>query len=196
MPAIETNGIRMYYEEHGDGPPLVCIMGITAAGAVWEAHVAEWRKDFRCIVADNRGVGQSDMPPGPYTSAMMADDYAGLMEALAIESAHVVGCSMGSTIAQQLALRHPRKVRSAVLMCPWARCDRYAAGVFEHLKHIKARLTPAEFANYVQLLIFSKPRWDDDAAYAEMLAARAGGGGAGAAAAARAGGASRGVHRA
>lgn len=172
MPTIETNGIRMHYEEAGDGPPLVCIMGITAAGAVWEAHVAEWRKHFRCIVADNRGVGQSDKPLGPYTSAMMADDYAGLLDRLGIEQAHVIGCSMGSTIAQQLALHHAPRIRSAVLMCPWARCDRYAAAVFEHLKHIKARLTPAEFAQFVQVLIFAKSHWDDDAAYAELLAGR------------------------
>ena len=91
----------------------------------------EWQKDFRCILGDNRGVGESDKPEGPYTSEMMADDYAGLLDELGIESARVVGCSMGSIIAQQLALRHPEKVKSAVLMCTWSRCDRYAVSVFE-----------------------------------------------------------------
>ena len=103
MPIIETNGIKMHYTEQGEGDPLLLIMGITAPGAVWEAHAEEWQKDFRCILGDNRGVGESDKPEGPYTSEMMADDYAGLLDELGIESARVVGCSMGSIIAQQLA---------------------------------------------------------------------------------------------
>lgn len=165
MPKIETNGIQMHYTEQGDGDPLLLIMGITAPGAVWEAHAAEWDKSFRCILGDNRGVGESDKPEGPYTSAMMADDYAGLLDHLGIERARVVGCSMGSIIAQQLALRHPDKVQSAVLMCTWARCDRYAVSVFEHLANAKARLRPEEFMKYVQLLIFTKPFWDNDETY-------------------------------
>ncbi|RIK84533.1 MAG: alpha/beta hydrolase [Planctomycetota bacterium] len=172
MPTVSTNGITLYYEEQGDGPPLVCIMGITAPGSVWQLHVEDWSERFRCITPDNRGVGRSDMPLGPYTSEMMADDYAGLMDALGIVAARVIGCSMGAAIAQQLALRYPPKVRSLVLMCPWARCDRYAMAIFEHLRHIKARLTPTEFVNYLQLLIFTKRHWDDDQAYAEMLEAR------------------------
>lgn len=165
MPKVTTNGIEMYYEERGSGEPVICIMGITAPGAVWEAHAAEWEKHFRCILGDNRGVGQTDKPQGPYTSAMMADDYAGLMDALGIKKAHIVGCSMGGIIAQQLALRHPEKVKSAVLMCTWARLDRYGKAVFDHLKTIKAHLRPEDMMKYVQLLIFTKPFWDNDEAY-------------------------------
>lgn len=172
MPTVQTNGIQLYYEQLGKGTPLICIMGITAPGSVWEAHVDCWQRHFRCIVVDNRGVGQSDMPSGPYTSEMMAADYAGLMDALQIQQAHVVGCSMGSTIVQQLAINYPQKVRSAVMMCSWARCDRYAAGIFEHLKHIKARLTPSEFMNYIQLLIFAKPYWDKDESFKQLREAR------------------------
>ena len=172
MPHISTNGIQFYYEERGSGDPVVCIMGITAPGSVWEAHVDVWSQQSRCIIGDNRGVGLTDKPPGPYTSQMMADDYAGLMDALGIESAHVIGCSMGSIITQQLALRHANRVRSAVLMCPWARCDRYATSVFEHMKIAKARLTPAEFMEWIQLLIFTKPYWDDDANFDTMLEGR------------------------
>lgn len=161
MPKVETNGIEIYYEEAGSGDPLLCMMGITAPGSVWEAHVDEWQKHYRCIMPDNRGVGRSDKPQGPYTSAMMADDYAGLLDRLGIQKARVVGCSMGSIIAQQLMIRHPGKVESAILMCSWARCDAYAAGIFEHMMVIKARLTPSEFTQYVQLLIFTKPFWDN-----------------------------------
>ncbi len=172
MPTVATNGINLYYEEVGAGPPLVCIMGITAPGSVWAPHVDQWQRHFRCLAVDNRGVGRSDMPPGPYTTAMMADDYAGLLNSLGLSGVPVAGCSMGSTIAQQLALRHPALVKSLVLMCPWARCDRYATAIFEHMQHIKARLTPAEFMEYIQILIFAKAHWDDDAGYRDLVEGR------------------------
>lgn len=163
MPNVETNGITMHYEELGSGEPLICLMGITAPGGVWEQHVADWSKYFRCIMPDNRGVGLTDKPAGIYTSRMMADDTAGLMKVLEIDHARVIGCSMGSIIAQQMALHHAALVKSMVLMCPWARCDEYAKEVFEHMKHAKARLTPAEFMKFIQLLIFAKAHWDANA---------------------------------
>lgn len=172
MPHVSTNGIQMYYEEAGAGDPVILIMGITANGAVWEAHKNDWSQEFRCIMPDNRGVGLSDKPEGDYSSEMMADDYAGLMDALGIAQARIVGVSMGSIIAQQLCLRHPAKVKSAVLMCPWARCDRYATSVFNHMKHCKAHLEPQEFLEWIQLLIFTKPFWDNDDAYNDMVAGR------------------------
>lgn len=164
MPKVQTNGITLNYEERGSGPPLILIMGITADHSVWEAHVEDWSRHFRCIMPDNRGVGLSDKPAGAYSSAEMADDIAGLMDELGIESAKVVGCSMGSIITQQLAIRHPQKVEAAVLMCTWARCDAYAKSVFNHMETIKARLTPPEFMGYIQLLIFGKKHWDENAA--------------------------------
>lgn len=172
MPIVETNGIDLFYSERGSGPPLLLIMGITAPGSVWEKHAAFWEKSFRCLLPDNRGVGKSGQPAGPYTSAMMADDLAGLIEQQANGPVHIVGCSMGSTIAQQLALRHPAKVRSLVLMCPWARCDAYAMDLFENMKTMKARFRPEEFVRYIQLLIFAKKTWDSAADLADFQQAR------------------------
>ncbi|MBK1834593.1 alpha/beta fold hydrolase [Roseibacillus ishigakijimensis] len=172
MPTVQTNGIEMHYEVQGEGEPLLCIMGITAPGEVWEEHVKEWSKHYQCLTPDNRGVGNTDKPEGDYSSAQMADDYAGLLDALGIESVKVVGCSMGSIITQQLALRHPQKVKKAVLMCSWARCDAYAKSVFNHLKTLKAKVTPAEFMEYIQLLIFAKKSWDDEETYQSLLEGR------------------------
>ncbi|MFC4872327.1 alpha/beta fold hydrolase [Negadavirga shengliensis] len=169
MPVIKSNGINIYYEERGQGAPLLLIMGITAPGSVWEKHVAAWEKHFRCILVDNRGVGFSDKPAEPYSTAQMADDCAGLLDYLQLSDVHVVGVSMGSTIAQQLAIRHPKMVKSIVLMCPWARCDNTAKAVFEHMVDCKARFRPEEFSRFIQLLIFSKRTWDDDQAYQAML---------------------------
>ena len=172
MPHVESNGIQVHYQERGSGDPVLMIMGITAPGEVWEAHADDWSQQFRCIMPDNRGVGLTDKPEGDYTSAMMADDHAGLLDALGIEKARIVGVSMGSIIAQQIALRHPDKVQSLVLMCPWAKCDRYATSTFTHMEHCKARLTPAEFMEWIQLLIFTKPFWDNDDAHDSLLEGR------------------------
>ena len=168
MPYIKANGINMYYEEQGSGDPVLLIMGITAPGSVWEKHADYWKQSFRCIMPDNRGVGFTDKPDGAYTTAQMADDMAALLEALDIKEAQVVGVSMGSTIAQQMALRHPDKVKSIALLCPWARCDRKAVAVFHHMMHAK-RLRPEEFSNFAQQLIYSKSSWDDDAVYNSLM---------------------------
>ncbi len=174
MPHIKTNGIQMHYEERGSGDPLILIMGITAPGALWEVHAEHWEQNYRCIMVDNRGIGKTDKPEGDYSSSMMADDYAGLMDALGIESAKVVGVSMGSIIAQQLCLRHSEKVKSAVLMCPWARCDEYAKSIFNHIEATFAHLTPVQFMEWIQLLIFAKPFWDNPDGYAGLLEGRTG----------------------
>ena len=164
MPFVKTNGIQLYYEERGNSAaePLLMIMGITASGSVWEPHVVAFEQHFRCIVTDNRGVGLSDKPEGNYTTDMMADDYAGLLDSLGIKKARVIGCSMGSTIAQKLAIRHPEKVHSLVLMCPWAKCDNTAKAIFQHMMTCKAKLSPEEFVLYIQILIYSKASWDDE----------------------------------
>ena len=172
MPSYQHNDFSMYYEIHGTGEPVICIMGITAPGEVWEAHLEAWSQQLRCIAPDNRGVGQSTQPEGDYSTRMMADDYAALMDHLGIEKAHIVGCSMGSIIAQELALQHPQKVKSLVLMCSWARCDTLAKSVFSHIMESKKHLSPAAFMEHLQLLIFDKRSWNDPEMYASMLEAR------------------------
>src|SRR3990172_10613951 len=153
---IQTNGINMFYEERGQGPPLVLIMGLGAPGTRWEEHVEYYARYFRCILIDNRGVGRSDQPPGPYTTAMMADDTAGLINALGIGPAHVSGISMGGAIAQELALRHPRLVRRLVLNCTWPRCDTYTRRIFVLLRTlVSTNLDLEQFIRLVFLLIFT-----------------------------------------
>ena len=70
----DSNGTKIYYQIRGEGEPLELIMGFGADGNTWEKHVAEYEKHFQCIIIDNRGVGQSDQPLGPYTTQMMAKD--------------------------------------------------------------------------------------------------------------------------
>ena len=153
---IRTNGINMYYEQQGEGPPLLLLMGLGAPAARWEEHVKCYARYFRCILVDNRGVGRSDQPLGPYTTAMMADDIAGLINELGVDSVHLSGISMGGAIAQELALRHPRLVRSLILNCTWPRCDTYMRRMFSLLRAlVSTDLPPEEFVRFIFLLIFT-----------------------------------------
>ncbi len=167
MPDVKSNGITIHYEERGRGEPLILIMGLGAPGSRWEEHAACYEQHFRCIQMDNRGAGGSDRPDGPYTTRMMADDTAGLMQALGIENARVAGLSMGSAIAQELALAYPEKVHSLLLISSWSRCDRYTAAVFEHFKKMRSIASPADFTQLLQLWIASAPYYEEH--FTEMV---------------------------
>jgi pimeloyl-ACP methyl ester carboxylesterase len=155
MPSIISDGARIHFEERGSGPPLVLLMGLGAPGSLWADHVAAYEQHFRCLLIDNRGAGESDQPPGPYTTRMMAEDAARVMQFLKIEQAHVAGLSMGSGIAQELALAHPHLVRSLVLISSWARSDAYRDAVFDHFKKMRALASPRDFVQLLQLWIAS-----------------------------------------
>lgn len=115
MAKVEANGIEIYYEVHGEGQPLVLIAGLSYTHWMWHKMVPGLAKQFRVIVFDNRGVGQSDKPDGPYSAQMLAADTAGLLEALEIEEAAVMGHSMGGFVAQALVLDRPDLIGKLIL---------------------------------------------------------------------------------
>lgn len=115
MPKAKANGINIDYSVCGSGDPLVMIMGFGGAKEGWFFQRRACRKYFRVVTFDNRGVGRSDKPPGPYTMRMLADDVAGLMDYLKIDKAHVMGVSMGGMIAQHVAINYPERVKKLVL---------------------------------------------------------------------------------
>src|SRR5438093_13759231 len=121
MSVAKVGTIDLYYDEQGSGDPLLLVMGLAADSAAWMFQVPDFARHHRTIVFDNRGVGRSAKPPGPYTIHEMADDTVGLLDALGIARAHVVGVSMGGMIAQELALRHPERVARLVLAMSFAR---------------------------------------------------------------------------
>jgi 3-oxoadipate enol-lactonase len=113
-----VRGIRLYYEVAGSGPPVLFISGtggdLRTKPGPFDSPLAK-----RCTLAayDQRGLGQSDKPEGPYTMADYADDAAGLLDVLGWDSAGVIGASFGGMVAQELAIRHPQRVRRLVLAC-------------------------------------------------------------------------------
>jgi len=123
VPKAKVNGIDLYYEACGQGEPLVMIMGFSGTHAGWIFQRRTFHKYFRVITFDNRGVGRTDKPGGPYSIRMMAEDTIGLMNHLNIEKAHILGVSMGGYIAQELAINHPGRVKKLVLGCTYARQD-------------------------------------------------------------------------
>jgi pimeloyl-ACP methyl ester carboxylesterase len=154
---VTSDDCSVAYRQFGEGPPLLLLMGVGAAGSAWQAHAEVYCERFSCIIPDNRGAGQSDVPVGPYSSAQMADDCARVIEAAGARQVAVVGISMGGVIAQQLALRHSAMVGAMVLVSSWARCDAYLAEVFDHLRRAHAALGPGDFAQLLQLRIWSPP---------------------------------------
>jgi len=110
---------------------LLLIMGLAADSTAWLFQIPEFSKHYRTISFDNRGVGRSSKPKGPYSIHQMADEAAAVLDNLGIARAHVVGVSMGGMIAQELVLRHPDKVRGLVLACTYPEPGR---NVEEHLQ--------------------------------------------------------------
>jgi len=115
MPFTENQGARIFWREFGGGEPLLLIQGLGYSSDMWLHIEPGLARHFRVIVFDNRGIGQSEAPPGPIRIPDMAGDAARVLDAVGVDSAFVFGLSMGGLIAQELALSHARRVRALIL---------------------------------------------------------------------------------
>ena len=124
MPKAAVNGINMYYEVQGKGVPLVMIQGFAGNHQAWFFQTPVFRKYYKVIIFDNRGIGRTEKSSEPYTIRTMADDVIGLMDYLNIDKVHVLGMSLGGIVAQEIAISYPERVIKLVLGSTFADIER------------------------------------------------------------------------
>ena len=164
MPRVElSTGVGIYYETLGAGEPVLLVMGTGADHSLWNDTAKAYAQRFQVITYDNRGTGRSDHPrdPDQYTMRLLAEDAAGLLDALKIDSAHVSGLSLGSAVAQELAINHPGKVRSLQLHCTWGRTDAWLARLFEGMRYPLDHDDMAMFVRIAFMWVMSPARLND-----------------------------------
>ena len=169
MPKIKVGQDELYYEVHGDGPPLMLVTGLNGVSSFWVKQVPVLARDFRVILHDHRGTGQSTHSRMTYSVDQMAQDALALMDALKVDSAHYAGHSTGGAIGQTLALDHPGRIRSLVLSATWAGPDAYFRRLFESRKSILLAQGPEAYMR-ASILALAPPRWvsENDAAITEQ----------------------------
>lgn len=158
MPTTSIGDADLFYEETGNGPPLMLVAGLAGQGSFWISQVPVFSRDFRTIVHDHRGTGRSSHSRITYSIEQMADDALRLMDALKIDAAHFVGHSTGGAIGQAIALDHPERLRSLVLSATWAGPDPYFRRLFESRRQT---LIDSGIEAYLRAssLVQTTPRW-------------------------------------
>jgi 3-oxoadipate enol-lactonase len=156
MPTTEANGQTIYYEVHGEGEPLLCVMGLAADTLAWTLQVPAFSARHRTIIFDNRDVGQSSQATGSYEIADMARDALALADALELDSFHLLGVSMGGAIAQEIALAAPERVRTLTLAVTWAAGGAWARSLSSVWGARVQRLSREERVDELMLLTLSE----------------------------------------
>jgi pimeloyl-ACP methyl ester carboxylesterase len=138
MSRVEVDGVTINYDVQGDGEVLLLIPYLSADHACYAFQLPAYTEHFSCVAIDLPGSGDSDKPPGPYTTAAYAEQVAGFLGAIGVEQAHVAGVSLGAAVGMHLAARHPDRVRSLSLHSPWDASDVYLKHVVEMWRTLAA----------------------------------------------------------
>jgi aminoacrylate hydrolase len=149
------DGEHLYYEVHGDGPPLLIITGLGGLAAFWHPHLDALAASFRIILYDHRGCGQSSLKPIAFSVEQMAADALALMHHLDLERVSIAGHSTGGAIGQVLAIEHSARLERLMLCASWPGSDPY----FDLLFHVRSNVLksqgPAEYIR--QTVLFGRP---------------------------------------
>jgi pimeloyl-ACP methyl ester carboxylesterase len=160
---VQAGDIAVAVQEYGEGEPLLIINGTSQSLGFWAQAAPVYAQRHRVITYDLRGLGGTERGEGPMTVRSLATDALALLDALGIERAHVLGYSLGSAVAQELALAAPDRVASAVLLCTWARPDGFQRALITGLahpwrtRHMEEALTALGVAFSPELL--ADPNW-------------------------------------
>lgn len=169
MPKVRVGDVGLHYVEAGAGEPVLLIMGFGGDHLAWGMQVPVFAERYRVIAFDNRGVGQSDVPDHPYTTRMMADDAVGLLGALGVDRAHVIGLSMGGMIAQELALNHPARVRTLQLHATYARPDAYLRALVAAWRTVRSALGREEALRTMAPWLFTPAAYNERPDFVETV---------------------------
>ena len=167
MAFVENQGARIYWDEQGVGEPMLLIMELGYTSHMWYRLRPVLAAHYRTLAFDNRGVGRSDTPTGPYSIALMASDAAAVLDAAGAEDAHVFGVSMGGMVAQEFALEYPGRARSLILGCtaPGGPNALRAEGEARDMLMARVTMSPEEAAEAAVPFIYDSatPReWIDE----------------------------------
>ena len=170
MPAVMVgDGIELFYRESGVGRPVLFIQGLGVDHRGWAGVVPPLASNFRCITFDNRDVGRSAMVESAYDVVDMMGDALGLLDALNVARADIVGVSMGGVIAQEMAIRHPERVRRLVLVTTYTSGDPRGTAIFEGQAILRRTLSREQFCRLTFPHAYSHADYRRDGFVEEMI---------------------------
>lgn len=158
MPRAAVAGGEIHYEEAGSGHPLIFVSGLSGLARSWQPQVGAFSAHYRVIIYDQRGTGASDHVQREFSIDRMADDVTGLMDALGIERAHLVGMSTGGAIGQTLAIVRPQRLARMILCSTWTHCDPWFRRLFEARRALYQQCGPELHGRFHPLWLYP-PDW-------------------------------------
>jgi 3-oxoadipate enol-lactonase len=161
MPLLATNGTHLWVDQCGQGPDVVFVAGLADDGQSWAEQVASLADRYRVTTFDNRAVGHSDTPDGPYRILDFVTDTVELLDVLGVDRASIIGSSMGGAIAQEIAIRYPDRVKDLVLHGTWSRTDEYFRAVIKNWQALAVSgLSKNEFFEYCNVWFFAPSSYE------------------------------------
>ena len=155
MPKVAVAGGEIHYEEAGQGDPIVFISGLNGIGRYWQPQVTVFSPRYRVVTYDQRGTGASDRLQREFSVEQMAAETVGLMDALKIERAHIVGMSTGGAIGQIMAIDYPQRVARLALCSTWTHCDPWFRRLFEARRALYRQAGTEIHAMFHPLFLYS-----------------------------------------
>ena len=174
MPTTTSNNLTLHYRDDGSGEPVLFIQGLGVDHRGWAPITKPLSEHFRCISYDNRDIGRSSVVEAQYDVVDMMDDAMGLLDALQIERCDVVGVSMGGVIAQELAIRHPERIRRLVLVSTYTSGDPRGAAIFESQAMLRRILPREEYCRATFWSVYSHQDYRRQGFIDEMVRRTAG----------------------
>ena len=172
MPSVNAGGVELFYRDDGAGQPVLFVQGLGVDHRGWGAVTRPLAERFRCISYDNRDVGRSSTVDTPYDVLDMVGDALGLLDALGITQADIVGTSMGGVIAQEIAIRHPQRVRKLALVTTYTSGDPRGSAIFEGQALLRRTLSREDYCRATFWSVYSHQDYRREDGFVETMIAR------------------------